>query len=162
MKTVKVQVDVQLASDDDTSPGADFIESWVRRALDGAGRAGEFEVGVRVVDRDEIRALNREYLDKDRATNVLSFPTGPIEGLPDDEPQLLGDIVVCAAVVSVEAAEQGKATADHWAHMLVHGTLHLLGYDHVADDEAQEMEALEIRVLAACGVADPYGARAEN
>ena len=159
---MNVQVDVQLACDDDTSPQADVIKAWVTRALDGAGRAGEFEVGVRVVDRKEIRALNLEYRDKDQATNVLSFPTGPIRGLPDDEPQLLGDIVICAAVVSDEAAEQRKATADHWAHLLVHGTLHLLGYNHLADDQAQEMEALETRVLAAYGVADPYGARAEN
>ena len=162
MKTVKVQVDVQLASDDDTTPQAEVIEAWVMRAIDGAGRAGNLEVGVRVVDTDEIRMLNREYRDKDAATNVLSFPTGPVSGLPDDEPQPLGDIVICAAVVADEAVEQGKDAADHWAHMLVHGTLHLLGYDHQADDEAREMEGLETRVLAAYGVADPYGASPGN
>ncbi|MBT8108224.1 MAG: rRNA maturation RNase YbeY [Gammaproteobacteria bacterium] len=162
MKKAKVQVDVQLACEDDTLPQPDAIEAWVLGAIDGAGRTGNLEVGVRVVDAEEIRSLNRKYRDKDAATNVLSFPAGPISGLPDDEPQLLGDIVVCASVVAGEAAEQRKATVDHWAHMFVHGTLHLLGYDHQADDAAREMEGLETRILAAFGVADPYGARLEN
>ena len=162
MKTVNALIDVQLACDDDSIPATDVIDAWVRRALDGAGRTGNLELGVRVVDAAEIRSLNRQYRDKDKATNVLSFPAGPISGLPAEEPQLLGDIVVCAAVVADEAAEQGKTAADHWAHMLVHGTLHLLGYDHETDDEAQEMEALEVRILADHAVVDPYGERTEN
>jgi len=111
---------------------------------------------VRLVDTDEIRSLNREYRRKDKATNVLSFPAAAIEGLPTDVAQVLGDVVVCATVVNEEAAEQGKAIEDHWAHMLVHGTLHLLGYDHEADDDAAEMEGIETRILTENGLADPY------
>jgi len=89
-------------------------------------------------------------------TNVLSFRAAAIKGLPADVAQVLGDIVICAAVVNNEAAEQGKAIDDHWAHMLVHGTLHLLGYDHETDDDAAEMEDIETRILTENGVADPY------
>jgi probable rRNA maturation factor len=96
------------------------------------------------------------YRDKDRPTNVLSFPAGDIVGLPDDAPHLLGDVVVCAGVVAGEAAEQGKRLEDHWAHMLVHGTLHLLGHDHGDEREAEAMEALEARILAAGDIKDPY------
>lgn len=103
-----------------------------------------------------MRSLNRDYRQKDKATNVLSFPAGAIEGLPAEAAPLLGDIVICAEVVSDEAAEQGKSTDDHWAHMLVHGTLHLLGYDHETDDDAAEMEGLEARILTVNGLRDPY------
>jgi len=87
----------------------------------------------------------------------LSFPAGDIDGLPADVSRLLGDVVVCAPVVAAEAGEQGKTLPDHWAHMLVHGTLHLLGFDHENDVEAVEMEALEAQILASNGVTDPYG-----
>jgi probable rRNA maturation factor len=116
------------------------------------------EVSVRVVDVEEMQTLNREYRDKDEPTNVLSFPAGEITGLPDDEGGVLGDVVICAAIVRAEAVEQKKALADHWRHMLVHGTLHLLGYDHMTDAEAAEMEGLEVRILTSLGVADPYNA----
>jgi probable rRNA maturation factor len=111
---------------------------------------------VRLVDTAEIRSLNREYRRKDKATNVLSFRAAAIKGLPTDVAQALGDIVICATVVNDEAAEQGKAIDDHWAHMLVHGTLHLLGYDHETADEAAEMEGVETRILTENGLADPY------
>ena len=156
------QIDVQLACDDDTIPQPDVIESWVLRAIEAAGQAADAEVSVRVVDSDESQALNRQYRGMDKPTNVLSFPAGTVEGLPDDAPMLLGDIVVCASVVTAEAHEQGKAVADHWAHMLVHGTLHLLGYDHDTDSQAEEMETLETRILAGQGLADPYGALEQN
>ncbi|MDJ0700843.1 MAG: rRNA maturation RNase YbeY [Woeseiaceae bacterium] len=150
------RIDVDLASAAEDVPSQDEIEGWISRALDGAGKTGDVEVSVRIVDRDEIRTLNRDYRHRDKATNVLSFPSGDIAGLPDQEPQVLGDIVVCAGVVADEADAQGKKPMDHWAHMLVHGTLHLLGYDHEQDDEAQAMEALETRILGELGVADPY------
>ena len=86
----------------------------------------------------------------------MSFPAGEIDGLPPEAPTMLGDVVVCAEVVGREAAEQGKAHADHWAHMIVHGTLHLLGFDHESDNDAQEMEALEVDILASKNVTDPY------
>ena len=159
---MNARVDVQLACDNDDIPPPGTISAWVERALDGAARNGDVEISVRVVDADEIRVLNRDYRDKNTPTNVLSFPTGPVAGLPEGEPEILGDVVVCAAVVSEEAAEQGKAPGDHWAHMLVHGTLHLLGYDHGTDVEAGEMEALETRILAEQGIADPYGAQGHN
>ncbi|MDH3616980.1 MAG: rRNA maturation RNase YbeY [Gammaproteobacteria bacterium] len=134
------------------------MESWVIRAVKGSGKTlpGKPELSVRLVDKDEMRSLNRDYRQKNKATNVLSFPAGAIAGLPAEAAPLLGDIVICAAVVSDEAAEQGKATNDHWAHMLVHGTLHLLGYDHETDVDAAEMEGLEARILTANGLRDPY------
>ena len=113
---------------------------------------------MRVVDAEEMQSLNCEYRQQDAPTNVLSFPVGEIEGLPVAAGNFLGDIVVCASVVNREASEQGKHPNDHWAHMLVHGTLHLLGYDHQIDTEAAKMEALEQRVLAQHGVANPYRA----
>lgn len=149
-------IDVQIACDDRDIPATEQIEAWVSRALAVAGVPNP-EVSVRVVDTSEMQALNRDYREKDQPTNVLSFPAGRIQGLPADTVQVLGDIVVCAAVVSREAAEQGKSVADHWAHMLVHGTLHLAGYDHDNDVEASEMETLERKILQEYGLADPYG-----
>ena len=152
-------VDVQVACDDPDIPAEEEIASWVRRALAAGAEsaAAHAELSVRLVDTMEIQTLNRDYRDKDRPTNVLSFPAGPIDGLPDDAALPLGDVVVCAAVVRQEAAEQGKMLAAHWAHMLVHGTLHLLGYDHETDVDAAQMEAIEKRILLQYGLSDPYG-----
>lgn len=152
----RVRVDVQLGASGRDIPDSATIREWVQRAIDGAGVAGQMDVSVRVVDADEMQSLNRRYRGQDRATNVLSFPGGPVAGLPADEPKLLGDIVVCAAVVADEAGRQRKSVDEHWAHMLVHGTLHLLGYDHEHDDDAREMEALEATVLRSSGIPDPY------
>lgn len=157
-----VLVEVQQACDDDTIPESAVIESWIRYTVKEAGSLPATEVSLRIVDAEEIRTLNRDYRDKDTATNVLSYPAGPIDGMPGDAPVLLGDIVICASVVREEAAEQGKAVGDHWAHMLVHGTLHLLGFDHGTDTEASLMEALETRILAAHGLADPYKVHVQN
>jgi probable rRNA maturation factor len=157
-----VQVDVQNASDDHTAPETSIVESWIVRAIGASRPDGDTEVSVRIVDAAEIQALNSDYRGKDKPTNVLSFPTGEVAGLPADMPVPLGDVVVCASVVRDEAAAQGKAISDHWAHMLVHGTLHLLGYDHETETEAAEMEALEARILSAHGVADPYGASGQT
>ena len=148
-------IEVQIVGEMAGVPDADWLAHWVQAALVGEDGA----VTVRVVDSAEIHALNRDYRDADKPTNVLSFPTGPIEGLPPEESVPLGDIVICADVVGAEAEEQGKPVEDHWAHMLVHGTLHLLGYDHMTDAEAQEMEQLEIRILESGGVRNPYVTR---
>ena len=156
------RVEVQRANPDIIAPDDDFIRAWVTRALEAAAATPGVEVSVRIVAEDEMRALNRDYRDKDKPTNVLSFPAGQVTGLPEAESMPIGDIVVCADVVSNEAAEQGKASPDHWAHMLVHGTLHLLGFDHEADAEAAAMETLESRILAEQGVADQYGAADDN
>jgi len=152
-------VDVQIACSNNDVPPPPEIEAWVVRALLASGRqfAGRAELSVRVVDTGEIQDLNREYRQQDKPTNVLSFPGGPVAGLPAEETTVLGDIVVCADIVGREAAEQGKPVADHWAHMLVHGTLHLLGYDHGDSAEAAEMEGVETRVLRQYGLPDPYG-----
>jgi len=156
--TAAIDVAIQVASDAADIPGEAAIAEWVRQTVDSAGGhdCGSLEVAVRVVGEAEMRALNREYRSKDSTTNVLSFPAEAIEGLPAEVPTALGDIVICAPVVAREAAEQGKTAGAHWAHMLVHGTLHLLGFDHVLPDEAAAMEALEVRILSQHGVANPY------
>ena len=100
--------------------------------------------------------LNKEYRGKDKPTNVLSFPFDDMAGLPEEETRLLGDLVICAPVVRKEAKKQDKRPKDHWAHMVVHGTLHLLGYDHIEEAEASEMEALEARILEQFGIKNPY------
>ncbi|MBA3981050.1 MAG: rRNA maturation RNase YbeY, partial [Alcanivorax sp.] len=103
------------------------------------------------------QALNHDYRGKDAPTNVLSFPFEMPEGLTlSGDELILGDIALCADVIAREATEQGKPAAHHWAHMVVHGVLHLLGYDHVADDDAADMEALEVTILAGLGIPDPY------
>lgn len=157
-----IQVDVQNVCDDDTAPDKSTIASWVARAIEASGTTGVSEVSVRVVDAEEIHALNKQYRGKDKPTNVLSFPAGQVAGLPADIPVVLGDIVICAGVVRDEAAEQRKSLEDHWAHMLVHGTLHLLGFDHERDSEAVKMEALETTILSDYGLADPYRAAGET
>ena len=157
-----VRVEVQRANPEITAPDEDFIHAWVARAVEAVAENPHVDVSVRIVDAGEMQLLNRDYRDKDKPTNVLSFPAGPVTGLPAVEPVPIGDIVICADVVRNEAAEQARSAADHWAHMLVHGSLHLLGFDHEVETEAAAMEALETRILAAHGVADPYGATAEN
>lgn len=153
----RISVDITDASDADGVPAAATIRKWVRAAIGRLAADPLLEVSVRIVGEAEGRQLNGEYRDREGATNVLSFPAGePVSGLPDDVPRSLGDIVVCAPVVAREAAAQGKAPEAHWAHMLVHGSLHLLGCDHRRDDEAEAMEALEKQILADLGVADPY------
>ena len=152
-------IDVEIVSDAGTTPSIDEITDWVRRALEAVPQPPQdAELAVRVVDAEEMQSLNCEHRQENMPTNVLSFPIGQIQGLPAAAGNFLGDIVVCASVVSREASEQGKPRNDHWAHMLVHGTLHLLGYDHEIDSEAAKMEALEQRVLAQHGVPNPYRA----
>ena len=152
-----VTVDVQVASESRDIPDDAAVRVWIAAAIAAAGDstlASSIEVSVRVVDEPEGRQLNHEYRGRERATNVLSFPAG--DELPDGVPRLLGDIVICAPVVTREAGDQGKRVADHWAHLLVHGTLHLLGYEHENEPDAARMEALETRILAAHDVAEPY------
>jgi len=151
-----MNVDVQVASAAAAIPASKDICDWVERTVRAVDPGRDVEVSVRVVDEEEMRALNRDYRDKDRPTNVLAFPSGDGDVVPPGETPLLGDVVVCAGVVAREAQEQGKPSEHHWSHMLVHGTLHLLGYDHVSDGDAEVMEALERRILAGFGIADPY------
>jgi probable rRNA maturation factor len=149
-------VDVQVVVDDESVPDSGDIVLWVGRAVRAAGRSEDADVSVRVVNASEMQQLNNEYREQDKPTNVLSFPAGEIEGLPCDADIPLGDIVVCAEIVRSEAGEQGKTVAAHWAHMLVHGTLHLLGFDHENESDAALMEGLEIQILTGHGITNPY------
>ena len=127
------------------------VRRWVEAAL-GAARP-EAQLTVRVVEPEEMTELNETYRHKPGPTNVLSFP---FEVPPGVDVPLLGDIVICAAVVAQEAGEQGKRPPAHWAHMVVHGCLHLLGYDHIEPAQAEAMESLERQTLAGLGYSDPY------
>jgi probable rRNA maturation factor len=153
-------IDLQIALTTDVTTAipaeADF-QVWANAALREAGVSRATEITVRVVDADESRTLNRDYREKDKPTNVLSFPNELPDFLRDQFEVLpLGDLVICAAVVLDEAAEQDKTTRDHWAHLTVHGILHLLGFDHINDTDAEEMEAKEISALQTLGIANPY------
>ncbi len=134
----------------DLPPESDF-RAWAAAAL--AGRRPDAELCVRLVDEAEGRSLNHAYRGRDKATNVLSFPAELPEGV--DSP-LLGDLAICVPVVLDEAARQGKQVRAHFAHLTVHGVLHLLGHDHQNDSEAEAMEAAETAVMARLGFPDPY------
>lgn len=157
MSTPRLELSLGYALPRTGLPARPQFRQWVLAALTGAGRRFDSEVAIQIVDAAEGQAMNRQYRDKDYATNVLSFPAEVPEGLPVDFdfPQL-GDLVICAPVVAHEAAEQGKPLDAHYAHLTVHGVLHLLGFDHIQEDEAEEMEALERQILATLGIADPY------
>ena len=153
---MNISVDLQIATEDEDQPPPEHIQQWVAAALTQAQQADSLtapELTIRIVDEAEITALNRDYRSKNKATNVLSFPADLPEHI---ELPLLGDLVICAAVVKREAKEQQKPLNDHWAHMVIHGTLHLLGYDHIDNDEADIMEGLEIEALASLQIANPY------
>ena len=145
-------VDLQIATENiEGLPTEEQIVQWATAAVQPEG--DEVEMTVRIVDEDESHDLNLTYRGKDRPTNVLSFPFE----CPDEvELPLLGDLVICRQVVEREAAEQDKPLMAHWAHMIVHGSLHLLGYDHIEDDEAEEMESLETQIMQGLGFDDPY------
>lgn len=149
-------IDVQFACDAVQAPREEHLVTWAEEAVRQAGGALG-DVTLRVVDGAEIRELNNRYRGRDALTNVLSFPFEMPEGLPEGAVMpVLGDIAICADVVEREAAEQGKTSEEHWAHMVVHGVLHLLGFDHQEDDQAEEMEGLEIEILMGLGYNDPY------
>ena len=150
---VRLDVSVSYAAPRTGVPAATSFRKWVAAAL--RGRIREADLAIRIVGAKEGRALNRHYRGKDYATNVLSFPAELPEGV---KMPLLGDLVICAPVVAREAAEQGKPVAAHYAHLTVHGVLHLLGWDHEHDKDAEAMEQLEREVLAELGLPDPYAA----
>jgi probable rRNA maturation factor len=141
------------------SPGRADITAWTNAAL--GRRARNREIGVRVVGRAESRRLNARYRGKDHPTNVLSFPASPLPASPAGgaEPQPLGDLVICPQVLRTEAREQHKSLRAHWAHLVVHGALHLIGYDHERDADAHRMERREIAVLRRLGFMNPYRSR---
>jgi probable rRNA maturation factor len=152
---MSLTVDIQCASGEPV-PSEDDLRRWIAAALASRTTRDDTEISVRLVDIPEMAGLNRAYRGKPGPTNVLSFPADlPAElALP-----LLGDIVICAPVVREEAQSQHKALAAHWAHMAVHGTLHLLGYDHIEERDALAMEALESAILADLSYPCPYQSR---
>ena len=148
---MELELDIQRAVALPGMPTDAQLQHWAEAALQG--RRERAEVSLRITDEDEIQELNHRYRHQNKATNVLSFPADlpPELGIP-----LLGDVVVCAAVVAREAQQQEKSLEAHWAHMVVHGILHLLGYDHISEVQAQQMEALESGILLNLGYTDPY------
>jgi probable rRNA maturation factor len=136
------------------APRARDIATWAGTAI--GRRAAGSELGVRVVGSAESRRLNARYRGKDKPTNVLSFPPAPLPGAREADRRPLGDLVICAQVVRAEAREQSKPLEAHWAHLVVHGALHLVGYDHEREAEAKRMERREITVLRRLGFGNPY------
>ena len=145
-----ITVDIQYATESKTLPTASELRHWVEHAL--TDYAKDTAITLRIVDRIEMTQLNLYYRGKNKPTNVLSFPYA--DSL--EEEKMLGDIVICAPVVLTEADEQHKPWQAHWAHLVVHGCLHLVGFDHEIEDQAQIMESLEVKLLAGLGFPDPY------
>lgn len=145
-----MRVNVQIATAIDKVPGVEDIAEWAEHALQL--HAEEVEMTVRVVGNDEGRRLNERWRKGSGPTNVLAFPLDDLDILP----RVLGDVVVCASVANMEAERDGKSVNAHWAHLVIHGTLHLLGYDHVNEVDATEMEQLERTLLGDLRYPDPY------
>lgn len=147
------QIFIQLAVDKAQAPKLSLLRKWAKTTL--AKQIKAAEIAIRIVDVNEMTTLNATYRHKNGPTNVLSFPFAISEEIDIDIP-ILGDIVICADIVNQEAKEQGKLTEAHWAHMIVHGIFHLLGYDHETDEEATAMETLEIDIMHTLGFNNPY------
>jgi probable rRNA maturation factor len=148
-----LEVEVQIVSSSESVPASESLQAWVESAMD---RRCAATLTLRVVDETESSELNERFRTASGPTNVLAFPPG--DSLPDiaDELPPLGDIVICAPVVEREAAEQGKSLDAHWAHICIHGALHLLGFDHETENEAEVMEAREVEILQSLGFPNPY------
>ncbi|GGA78739.1 endoribonuclease YbeY [Neiella marina] len=151
-----IELDLQRATECSAIPSEAMFETWLDTAFVAVqphAPAALQEITIRVVDSDESQELNSTYRGKEKPTNVLSFP---FEAPPGIVLPLLGDLVICAEVVAIEAQQQQKPLEHHWAHMVIHGLLHLLGYDHIQDDEAEVMEQKEREILAQLAIPDPY------
>jgi probable rRNA maturation factor len=146
-----IELDLQIACKNENLPSFEHFQTWVHAALSRFNKP--FELTIRLVEREESQQLNSQYRHKNSPTNVLSFPFEVPDGI---DLNLLGDLIICVDVVEKEADEQKKTINAHWAHMVVHGCLHLLGYDHVDDDEAEEMETLETSIVTQLGFSPPY------
>jgi probable rRNA maturation factor len=144
-------IEIQTIFKSNGQPDLEQIQRWVDATLDGFNQ--DTEIVVRIVDEQESAELNEQYRHKHGPTNILSFPVDVPEGI---ELNLLGDLVICAPVLEKEALEQHKTLTDHWAHIIVHGVLHLLGYDHIDDAEAEYMENKEITILNKLNIKNPY------
>ncbi|GAA6153476.1 rRNA maturation RNase YbeY [Pseudoteredinibacter isoporae] len=147
----ELHIDLEDVSGRNDTPSEAEFQRWIGAALQQY--RDQAELSIRIVDESESQNLNHQYRGKDKPTNVLSFPA---DLPPELELPLLGDLVICASVVEREAQEQNKALEAHWAHMAIHGCLHLIGYDHIEDQDAEEMEALESQLMTALGYSEPY------
>ncbi|MGR9114729.1 MAG: rRNA maturation RNase YbeY [Gammaproteobacteria bacterium] len=147
------EIEIQMATASEGLPSADRLQRWVDTVL--ADYPSDTELVIRIVDKEESSKLNEQYRRKQGPTNILSFPFDVPEGVPLN---LLGDLVICAPVVAEEAEAQSKPLENHWAHIVVHGILHLLGYDHIDEVDAEEMESKEIAILAQLNISNPYEA----
>lgn len=160
-----IEIDISVQSEA-WEPLEERLQTLVNKAVSEAVKASAFgedlvqreaEVSIVLADDDFIQDLNREYRSKDKPTNVLSFPQCDFNsGIPTENPLFFGDIILAYETIEREAVEQEKSFADHLSHLIVHGTLHLLGYDHIEDEEAEQMEALEITILRGMGIENPY------
>ena len=156
-KTVLMQIELEIQRETTVSdlPDDDHFQLWVETALEGRSIGGNLT--IRIVDELEAQRFNRDYRSRDYPTNILSFPAELPEGLPAEVRQSqLGDLLICAPVVTREANAQLRAVNDHWAHLTIHGVLHLLGYDHQQSIDAGIMESEETAMLAKLGISDPY------
>ncbi|HEY5776452.1 MAG TPA: rRNA maturation RNase YbeY [Xanthomonadales bacterium] len=152
---MQTDLEIQRATTSTNVPGDDQFKRWISAVP--AAEGVEYTLTIRIVDEPEAQRFNREYRNRDYATNVLSFPAELPEGLPEEVRQSqLGDLLICAPVLVREALEQNRPETDHWAHLTIHGLLHLLGYDHEQPDEAVVMESVEIEILEKLGIPDPY------
>ncbi|MFO1257972.1 MAG: rRNA maturation RNase YbeY [Gammaproteobacteria bacterium] len=149
---MSIDLTVQIGADLSVRPSEAELITWVEAVLDPEHQ--DAALSIRFVDSEEMRQLNNQFRGKNKHTNVLSFPNSMPPELRD---AYLGDIVICVPVIEIEATEQDKDPMAHYAHMLVHGILHLLGYDHQAEDDAKIMESIEVKILANLGYPDPYG-----
>ncbi|HIF51569.1 MAG TPA: rRNA maturation RNase YbeY [Thiotrichaceae bacterium] len=153
---MSMKIEIQNVSGFDSLPKDEFIIKWAEQALDEKHK--EAEITLRIVEEEEGQTLNKEWRGKDSATNVLSFPVGEVI---EQAPNLLGDIVICAPIVELEAKQQRKNSEAHWAHLIIHGILHLQGYDHISDEDANVMETKEVNILKNIGFANPYETESE-
>lgn len=153
---MQVIIDLQIATDEalESYPSLELMTKWATVALNTGGRNKDSEITIRMVNSEEIHQLNSTYRHVDRPTNILSFPFELPEGV-EDLP-LLGDLVVCKEVLERECKEQNKTLEEHFAHLIVHGCLHLIGYDHIEEEDAKEMEPLEIKAMEELGYDNPY------
>jgi len=149
------EIDLQVACTPTELPTKEQFQLWVDTALAEVSSEPkqEIELTIRLVNNEESQQLNMQYRGKDKPTNVLSFPFEVPEGV---ELNLLGDLIICIEVMKQEAQEQNKALFDHWAHLVIHGCLHLVGFDHISDTEAVEMESIETSILKKLGISNPY------
>ena len=143
-----IEIEIQNVSVEKKIPSTKLLKQWVKSALETYATDGSLT--LRIVDKDEMLNLNREYRGKAKPTNVLAFP------FSHDDNEIMGDIIVCASVVAEEALAQHKVLEEHWAHLVIHGALHLAGFDHIKEEEALVMEGLEVEILAKLGIHNPY------